>query len=93
MKTLTDIKVNNLNHDAVIESWMTSNKIDGKIEWVDAVNGIAKCHGDVRNVTVYLKDNEDYDKVTCIEIASDSIKKIYNLIIEIEKQTSEEFID
>ncbi|HLD89435.1 MAG TPA: hypothetical protein VI911_00185 [Patescibacteria group bacterium] len=61
--------------------------------WVDKENGIAKCHGDARCVTIFVKDSDDSTKITAIEICASSIKKLYQGITEIEKQTSEESID
>jgi len=93
MKKLTDITVNGKIQDAIIEYFMGANKTpDNKIIWADAKNQIAKCHGDTRDITVFIKDDNDYSKITAIEIRTSSIKKLYQEILEIESQTSEEFI-
>ena len=97
MKTLIEVAVNNHRHDAVIESWAKEDRIEknGKSEivWYDREAGVAKCHQKVRGVTIYIRDIDDPDKVTAVEILSNSIKELYNKILEIEQITSNEFID
>jgi len=94
MKTLTNVVVNNFLHDAIIESFMKECKDEnGKIIWANEKDGIAKCHMNAREVTILVQDYDDHRKITAIEISVGSIKKLYETIIEIEKQESEEFID
>ena len=94
MKILTVLSVNGKSQDAIIEYFMSADKtIDNKIIWANKKDRIAKCHGDTRNITVFIKDDNDYSKITAIEIRTSSIKKLYQEILEIENQTSEEFID
>ena len=94
MKTLTYVYANGNNQDAIIEHFSLECKDhSGKIFWADEKNGIARCQQDARIITIYVKDYEDNKKITVIDIKASSIKHLYNLITEIEKQTSEEFID
>jgi len=94
MKTLTDINVNGYTQDAIIEHFWTENRTpDNEIEWVNEKDSIAKCHGDARDVTILLKSTTDYSIISAIEIKATSVKKLYEKILEIEKQTSEQFID
>jgi len=95
MKTLTNVIANNFLQDAIIESFMKASRDEnGKIIWANEKDCIAKCHGDARDVTILVKDNyDDRRKITAIEISAGSIKKLYETIMEIEKQESEEFID
>ena len=94
MKTLTNVIVNNFLQDAIIESFMKASRDeDGKIIWANEKDGIAKCHGDARDVTILVKDTDDSRKITAIEISTVSIKRLYETIMGIEKQESEEFID
>jgi hypothetical protein len=94
MKKLTDINVNEIIQDAIIEYFMYPDRgMSGAIIWEDAPGCIAKCHGEAKTITAYIKDSDDYSKIIAIKISANSIKKLYKEILEIESQTSEEFID
>jgi len=93
MRTLTEIRVNNQEQDAIIGYFTKALRIENAIVWVDEMEGLAKCQGDPRSVTIYVKDPEDYRKVTSIEISAASIIKLYALIKDIENQRTEEVLD
>jgi len=100
MKTLTEVNVkrngNWYEHDCMIEYFVKPDRIPDeptKIVWHDKEKGIAKCHGEPRTVTLLLKGNDDIDKIEAVHLSPASIKKLYSLIIEIEKTESNEFID
>jgi N-methylhydantoinase B/oxoprolinase/acetone carboxylase alpha subunit len=94
MKTLTSIYANGEYQDAIIEHYSLEFKTpELKVVWADEKNCIAKCHQDAKTITIYVKDYEDNKKITVVILRADSIKKLYSLMTEIEKQTSEEFID
>lgn len=93
MKKLTDVIVNNSPHDAIIEYFAEEYRVDGMIDWVNKMDCIAKCHGDTRIITIVLRDVDDFTKATLIEIKTASIKKLYNEILELEKEEWEMVID
>ena len=94
MKTLTEIIVDGIPQNAIIRSWLRAIRDgDNEIIWVDKANNIAKHQQLPDIVEIYIKDPADSKKVMYIEISSGSIKKLYALIVEIEKQISEEFFD
>ena len=94
MKTLTQIKADSIYHEVIIESFPSPDMDDKKhIAWVDQSSCIAKCHQNVKTVTVYLKDSNDYSKITAIVFDARSIMHLYKKFTEIELQESEEFID
>jgi hypothetical protein len=91
MKTITNVVVNSESQDAIIEHYWVENRDEkGNIVWSDEKNCIAKCHGDPRIVTLYVKQGS---VANVIDIRASSIKELYKKILEIEKLTSEEFID
>ena len=72
---------------------MKASRDKNGIIWANKKDCIAKCHGYARDVTILVKDTDDSTKITAIGISASSIKKLYETIMEIEKQESEEFID
>jgi len=93
MKTLTNVVVNNILQDAIIESFAKASRDENGIIWTNEKDGIAKCHESARDVTILVQDADDSRKITAIEIKANSIKRLYETIMEIEKQESEEFLD
>ncbi len=94
MKELNEITVNGTNQDCIIEYFMAPEKDDkGKTIWAHPTDNIAKCRGRARCIFIYAKDMDDNSKARLFAIDPYSIKKLYSRILEIEKLTSEEFID
>lgn len=93
MKTLTEVNVNSMNCDAVIEYYMKEIKDNnGNIIWVDPKGCIAKCRGGVDRIVIYLPDNE-YRTLTSVSLTPGTIKNLMQKITEIESIIKDEFID
>jgi hypothetical protein len=94
MTLLTDVWVGHKWQHAVINYYMTPCLTDkGVIEWTDENNHIAKHQAQAKEVEIYVVD--EYDKTECkvMRIRAADIKKLSKLILDIEKNTSEEAVD
>ena len=92
MKKLTEVKVNQRRHDAIISYFMQPNKDDhGGIIYTKPEELIAKCKGNAHRVLIYVMDENEI--VVPIGIDAGSIKRLYHEIMEIEALESEEFCD
>ena len=96
MKTLTSVHANDMDHDVIIESFAEPDRsLDEthEILWTDKENYIAQCHQKVQSITVCLRNVENPRKMRSVRINTESFRRLYQDIIKIEGQTSEEFID
>ena len=93
-KELLEIFVNGKTQDCVISHFMKAVKGEnGKPIYTNINDGIAKVKGEVYDILLYVKDDNDYNKVSIVKLAPYGIKQLYAVIKEIEQKTGEEFID
>lgn len=92
-KELLEINVNGKTQDCVISHYMKAKKNDaGKIDYINQ-EGIARVQGEAHEILLYVKDDNDYNKVSVVKLTAYGIKKLYAVIHEIEQKTGEEFVD
>jgi hypothetical protein len=93
-KIILEINVNGKTQDCVISHFMEAIKGEnGKPIYTNRNDNIAKVKGEVYEILLYIKDDNDYNKVSIVKLTSFGIKNLYAVIHEIEQKTGEEFID
>lgn len=93
-KELLEINVNGKTQDCVVSHYMAAVKGEnGKPIYTNINDGIAKVKGEAHEILLYVKDDNDYNKVSVVKLTAYGIKKLYAVIHEIEQKTGEEFVD
>lgn len=93
-KERIDVVINGATQDCVINHYMKEKRDkDNAVIWVDEKEGIVKTSGRVFKITVYISDKEDNKKASVIEIQPESVKTLYNKIMEIEQLEGEDYND
>jgi len=93
-KTHLEININGKVQDCVISHFMQAKKNDeGKVIWTKPNDYIAKVQGAVHEITAYVKDDNDYNKVSVVKLSAFAVKSLYAHIMEIEAKQGEEFVE
>jgi hypothetical protein len=93
-KEILEINVNGKTQDCVISHYMAAVKGEnGKPIYTNVNDCIAKVKGSIYEILLYVKDDNDSNKVSVVKLTSFGIKQLYAVIHEIEQKTGEEFID
>lgn len=93
-KTHLEININDKAQDCVISHFMKAKKNEeGKVIWTQPNDCIAKVSGEVYEITAYVKNDDDYNKVSVVKLSAFAVKSLYAHIIEIEAKEGEEFVE
>lgn len=93
-KTHLEVNFNGKSQDCVISHFMQAQKDENnKVIWTRPNDYIAKVKGAVHEITVYVKDDNDYNKVSVVKLSAFAVKSLYAHIIEIESKQGEEFVE
>lgn len=93
-KTHLEININGKTQDCVISHFMQAQTDkNGKVIWKKPQDCIAKVKGAIYEIVVYVKDDNDYSKVSVVKLSAFAVKSLYAHIMEIEAKEGEEFVD
>jgi len=93
-KTHLEVDINGRAQDCVIAHFMEAQKDENnKVIWTQPNDYIAKVKGAVDIITIYIKDDNDYNKVSVVKLSASAVKSLFAHIVEIESTHGEDFVE